>query len=49
MVDICASMTRYPLLLGTKTVTFHREVLGMDAAAWFVAGWDPDDTFVLVK
>ena len=36
-------MTRYPLLLGTKRVTFHREVLGMDTAAWIGGGWDPDD------
>ena len=32
-----------------KYLTFHREVLGMDAAAWIAAGWDPDDALVLVS
>ena len=38
-----------PLLLDTKTVTFHGEVIGTDAAAWIAAGWDPDDALVLVS
>ena len=32
-----------------KYLTFHREVLGMDAAAWIAAGWDSDDALVMVS
>ena len=42
-------MASCPLLLDTKTVTFHGEVIDMDAAAWIAAGWDPDDALVLVS